>query len=1028
MASIPPIETVSDSTYRAQEELLFRTAARLKGLLFYRFLTIPLLLLGGLYYQDAVAQPALLWSLIGVLIGFNLLALYYGFRGSDCTNRPVWLVTVDVVGITALASLTGGGDSHFVYYFLLLLIYTAIWFEPRLSWGVGALSMAGVAFLYLMGGRHGMEAIERPLLMAMALFGLTLGTANIAALVSRTRDRMVRATMDMIVANKRVQDQQQALRDSQERLRLVLDTAAEAIVGVDLDGNCIFANRSCVDLLGYRSEADLLGRNLHEVMHHTHPDGRPYPKETCRVRVASLQGDSVHCDEEVHWRADGTSFPTEYWSHPIRQDGKVAGTVITFIDITERKRAEAALRRAQFMVENTPQEVWLARTDGRMVYANEAAAASLGYTKEEITGLTIADVDAADKVDFPAVAEILKQGPLPPFETVHVTKDGRHVPKEVRATYLRLEGEDYVCGFVQDITARKQAESALRESVAYNKLLFSDSRIPLVVLDPRTGRYLDCNEAAAHIYQLGSREAVLGKTPLDMSAPTQYDGSDSASAARQRIEQALASGSHVFEWRHQRPNGEFWDAEVHLMSFTLGDRTLMQFSLQDITEKKRAAKALLESEQMFRSVLEQFPGTVFWKDVDSVYLGCNKAFASAAGLSQVTDIVGRTDFDLPWANIEADAYRKDDREVMSGASPKLNILETQHQADGSTIWVNTSKVPMFDAEGQVIGVLGTSHDITALKHAQEALHALNLELEDRVVQRTRELAQSNQQLQEALSTLRHAQDELVRSEKLASLGSLVAGVAHELSTPLGNSLTVATTMAERTHHFASEVASGALRRSALRDFVQQSEQASQLLTRSLFQASELISHFKQVAVDQTSAQRRPFDLAQVVSEMVLTLQPQFKKTPHEVETAIPSGMRMDSYPGPLGQVIGNLVTNALVHGFEGVAAGRVRIQAEPVGEASVRLTVTDNGNGIPAEHLSRIFDPFFTTRMGRGGSGLGLHIVYSIVTRMLGGRIFVTSHPGQGAHFTLELPLVAPEQTTGKLWDSVSVNPQQVQA
>ncbi|MCU0841619.1 MAG: PAS domain S-box protein [Thiobacillaceae bacterium] len=768
MTSIPPVETVSDSTYRAQEELLFRTAARLKGLVFYRLLTIPLLLLGGLYYQDAVRHPALLWSLIGVLIGFNLITVYFGFRGSDCTSRPVWLVMVDVLGITALASLTGGGDSHFVYYFLLLLIYTAIWFEPRLSWGVGALSVACVGILYFLNGSHPAEAAERPLLMAMALFGLTLGTANIAALVSRTRDRMVRATMDLIVANKRVQDQQQALRDSQERLRLVLDTAAEAIVGVDLDGRCIFANRSCVDLLGYASEADLLGRNMHAVMHHTHPDGRPYPKETCRVRVASLAGDSVHCDEEVHWRADGTSFPTEYWSHPIRQDGRVVGTVITFIDITERKRAEAELRRAQFIVENTPQEVWLARTDGRMVYANEAAAASLGYTKEEITGLTIADIDAADKVDFPAVAELLKTAPLPPFETVHVTKDGRHVPKEVRATYLRLEGEDYVCGFVQDITARKQAEEALR--------------------------------------------------------------------------------------------------------------------------------------------------------------------------------------------------------------------------------------------------------------------GLNQELEDRVARRTGELMQSNAQLKEALDTLQHAQDELVRSEKLASLGALVAGVAHELSTPLGNSLTVATTLAERTQQFTREVESGALRRSALNDYVRQSEQASQLLTRSLFQASELISHFKQVAVDQTSAQRRPFDLAEVVGEMALTLQPQFKKTTHQVELLIPAGIRMDSYPGPLGQVIGNLLTNALLHAFEGVEAGRVRIEAEPIGEGSVRMMVVDDGNGISAEHLSRIFDPFFTTRMGRGGSGLGLHIVYSIVTRMLGGRIFVTSHPGQGTQFTLELPLVAPEQTTGKLWDSVSVNPRQVQA
>jgi len=290
-----------------------------------------------------------------------------------------------------------------------------------------------------------------------------------------------------------------------------------------------------------------------------------------------------------------------------------------------------------------------------------------------------------------------------------------------------------------------------------------------------------------------------------------------------------------------------------------------------------------------------------------------------------------------------------------------------------------------------------------------------------VEQRTQELAKSYTQLKEAFATIERAQEELVRSEKLASLGSLVAGVAHELNTPLGNSLTVATTLAERTHAFRKEMDGGALRRSALTEFIQGAAQASDLLTRNLFKASDLISHFKQVAVDQAGGQRRRFDLAEMVQEILVTLQPQFKKTPHHIELAIPTGIMMDGYPGPLGQVITNLVSNALLHGFDGVEVGTVTIKAMQ-GDGDVQLSVADDGCGIPTEHQAKVFDPFFTTRLGQGGSGLGMHIVYSIVTRVLGGRIMLASQPGKGTTLTMNLPLVAPEQDKAASAQGMAIN------
>ncbi len=271
---------------------------------------------------------------------------------------------------------------------------------------------------------------------------------------------------------------------------------------------------------------------------------------------------------------------------------------------------------------------------------------------------------------------------------------------------------------------------------------------------------------------------------------------------------------------------------------------------------------------------------------------------------------------------------------------------------------------------------------------------LNNELEARVEARTKELQQ--------------AHEELIRSEKLAALGSLVAGVAHELNTPIGNSVTVASTLHDKTVEFADEVGEGTLRRSSLNAYLESARTASDLLLRSLSQARALVASFKQVAVDQTSDQRRRFDLREVVGEVLTTLSPTLRKTPFKVTMEIPEGIVMDSFPGPLGQVVSNFVNNAVLHAFEGRDHGHVELRASLADNDEVMLSVSDDGIGIPEENLRRIFDPFFTTKLGQGGSGLGLNIVYNIATRVLGGRVTVSSAVGNGATFTLRMPVSAP--------------------
>lgn len=315
---------------------------------------------------------------------------------------------------------------------------------------------------------------------------------------------------------------------------------------------------------------------------------------------------------------------------------------------------------------------------------------------------------------------------------------------------------------------------------------------------------------------------------------------------------------------------------------------------------------------------------------------------------------------------------------------------------------------LIDYNGQE-ALLSMFVDVTDRKRIEAELHGLNEALEQRVAERTAELAASNQELSSAMATLTRTQDELVHSEKLASLGKLVAGVAHELNTPIGNALTASSTVTGVARQFVKTMESGTVRRSALTSFVSQMHDGANLIERSLYRAADLLASFKQVAIDQASERRRPFDLAHVVRDVVDTLRPTLKAQPWVIEVTIPDGIAMESFPGPIDQIVINLVMNATIHAFAGRDHGRVCLAVENLAADTLDLVCSDDGVGIPSEHLGRVFDPFFTSRLGHGGSGLGLSITHRLTTQVLGGQISLSSVVGEGTRFVLHLPRQAPE-------------------
>jgi len=265
--------------------------------------------------------------------------------------------------------------------------------------------------------------------------------------------------------------------------------------------------------------------------------------------------------------------------------------------------------------------------------------------------------------------------------------------------------------------------------------------------------------------------------------------------------------------------------------------------------------------------------------------------------------------------------------------------------------------------------------------------------------------QEKEKTQEAYKRLVQTQQTLVESEKLASLGGLVAGVAHEINTPVGISLTTASHLAAITQQLRKNLDNGAIKKSDFQNYLQAAEESCALILSNAERAADLIHSFKQVAVDQTSEARRDFQLRDYLQEIITSLKPKFKRTAIEIRIDCKEDLLMDSFPGALSQV----VTNLLVNAFDEGQAGVIDIVASCHENGLVDLSIKDNGKGIPPENISKIFQPFFTTRRSNGGSGLGLHIVYNIVRQRLGGQIDVSSTLGQGTTFSIIMPSIAPE-------------------
>ncbi|WP_271619017.1 sensor histidine kinase [Bradyrhizobium sp. CCBAU 51745] len=377
---------------------------------------------------------------------------------------------------------------------------------------------------------------------------------------------------------------------------------------------------------------------------------------------------------------------------------------------------------------------------------------------------------------------------------------------------------------------------------------------------------------------------------------------------------------------------------------------------------------------------------------DCRYLLINQRLTEICGIS-VEGHLGHTVRDCVPAL--AESVEQIVRSIMVTGEPVIGIEVAGQRADqlDERSWV-TYWHPLRMPNGEIVAVNVAAEEITERKRAE------------------REIRGARDAAETALRHLRDIQDSLIEAEKLAALGRMVAGVAHEINTPLGSSLTVASTLQRKAEQFAAEVARGNLRRSTLIGFLELVNDASAQLVTNLGRAAERVQSFKQVAADQTESHRRSFDAGELTGQVLSQFARQLRQRGIALSVNCMPDLAMDSYPGPFGQALTNLTVNAMTHAFPGGQRGTINVSIGPSGQEHIALSFADDGCGMAPDVERRAFDPFFTTRRHDGASGLGLHIVHSIVVDRLGGQLRLESKPGGGTQFQLVLPRVAPARRT----------------
>ncbi|WP_247890046.1 ATP-binding protein [Azospirillum brasilense] len=643
-------------------------------------------------------------------------------------------------------------------------------------------------------------------------------------------------------------------------------------------------------------------------------------------------------------------------------------------------------------------------SDGLVMAVNQPAGALFEVPLDDVVGRSFAKAYYTDPIERERLLTALRDGAggVDGFETRLCRPDGSDLWAMVSARRFRFRGEDAMLACISDISARKRTEQALEALWDQTRAVLNglgqgvmafDQGLRLVAWNGRAAELLGLEPEFLRYHT--SYAAIAGRVGEGLAFGQGNARPDSLPASLPDIGPPLALAEPLparpataeRAWECTRSDGQV----VECLTRPLPDGGFV-VTYTDVTERRNAEREIIASRELFELAIRAAREGIWQWDLRTGELWLSPYWWGMLGYGEdemVNTAARWTELILPE---DRELSARMARDLINGAMGECQFILRFRHKRGTVVHMLSRAIRVLGPDGELFRIVGSHTDVSDRVHAEERAHAAREEAE------------------RALRDLKEAQAHLIQSEKMAALGSLVAGVAHEINTPIGIALTGASLVAERTRLIRRDFEAGTLRRPDFADFLDMAGEAAHLMLLNIDRAAQLIQSFKQIAVDQASEERRVFDLRDYIDEVLRSLGVRIKRAAHGVEVDCPADLLIDGYPGALSQVLTNLVMNSIIHGYAPGQHGTLRVAVRSVGADEVELVYADDGRGIPPALHGKVFEPFFTTSRGTGGSGLGLNIVYNIATRKLKGRIALDSAPGRGTAFTLRFPRVAPAE------------------
>ena len=636
---------------------------------------------------------------------------------------------------------------------------------------------------------------------------------------------------------------------------------------------------------------------------------------------------------------------------------------------------------------------------GRIVEFNKVCEATTHFTKEEVLGTYVWDNFIVPE-EIKAVKDVFQDLTQTSFNSTYVNnwrtkEDGRRLISWSNSTLVDENGSvQNIISVGIDITEQRQAEEDLRTS---------QDTLAKAQAIAHIGHW-DWNILTNDLAWSDEIYRIFGLTPQQFEATypafLEYVHPDDREAVNAAVLAALENPDIPYSIEHRvvHPDGQIRivNERGEIYRDAQGTPLRMVGTVHDITDRKEDQAAL----DQFKSTLDQTLDCVFMFDAKELrFFYVNQGAIEQIGYSQ-EELLKMTPFDIK-PDFTDTSFKKMIQPLLDGDKNTMTLITRHQHKDGHIIpveiflqYINSEDKPRFVA---------IVRDITERLKAEAEIRALNADLEQRVKERTVELEQANLTLQDSFKNLQRTQKSLVESEKMAALGGLVAGIAHEINTPIGIGVTAASHLQMKINEYRKLYKKDALTRSDFEKLLMAVSESSDILLTNLQRGADMIRSFKQVAVDQSSEQSRYFELDVYLQEVARSLNPQLRHGDYQLHINCPAHFKLNSYPGAISQIITNLVLNSLLHGFDKSKKGEMWIDVSR-NNGDVIMEYRDNGKGIDASHLGKVFEPFYTTKRSQGGSGLGLHILYNLITQTLNGFITLDSSLDQGVHFHIHFP------------------------